>query len=131
MNRNAIRARGLVQIIESREFGNLVELIERLRLMPGLVAHDILDRADAMLDGPDRQFLETVLECITCKSQSKREAYCCSWRDRSINTPRTDGPHFAKHQTQKSRPLNGRSNSKSFVRSARCGLLPKIRTILN
>ena len=77
MSRNSIRARGLVQVIESRELGNLVELIESLRLMPGLVAHDILDRADAMLAASDRHFLETFLECFTCKSQCKREASCC------------------------------------------------------
>ena len=71
---NTIRIRGLVRAIESREVGNLAKLMESMRRMPGDKAHDILDRADAVLAVPDRHFLETFLECFAGTARATWQA---------------------------------------------------------
>ena len=71
---NAIRTRGFVRAIEAREIGDLANLIESLRRMPGDEAHDILDQADAILAAPDRHFFETFLEYFAGMARAPRQA---------------------------------------------------------
>ncbi|MEQ1717169.1 MAG: hypothetical protein ABL907_14490 [Hyphomicrobium sp.] len=60
--KNADRSEFLATVVRARDFILLAELIESLQLMPGLQAHDILDRADAALMPKDRLFLQTLLD---------------------------------------------------------------------
>ena len=60
--KNADRSEFLATAVMDRDFVLLAELIESLQLMPGLQAHDILDRADSALFPKDRLFLQTLLD---------------------------------------------------------------------
>lgn len=58
---NATRSEILANAVRDRDLILLADLIESLQLMPGLQAHDVLDRADAVLVPKDRRFLQTIL----------------------------------------------------------------------
>jgi hypothetical protein len=58
---NATRSEILANAVRDRDLILLADLIESLQLMPGLQAHDVLDRADAALVPKDRLFLQTIL----------------------------------------------------------------------
>jgi hypothetical protein len=60
--KNANRSEFLAAVVRDRDFILLAELFESLQLMPGLQAHDILDRTDAALTPKDRLFMQTLLD---------------------------------------------------------------------
>ena len=60
--KNANRSEFLAAIVRDRDFILLAELFDSLQLMPGLQAHDILERADAALMPKDRIFMQMLLD---------------------------------------------------------------------
>lgn len=59
---NGTRSIFLASAVKERDVLLLADLLARLQLMPGLQAHEILDRADAALVPKDRLFLQMILD---------------------------------------------------------------------
>lgn len=54
----------LAEIVRRRDDEAFIELIFKLRRMPGLQAHDVIEKADAILASKDRRFLDLFLEAL-------------------------------------------------------------------
>ena len=61
-SKNIDRAAFLVRVIAARDGALLDELIESLRCMPAIDAHQILDAADAVMPVRDHLYWEAFLE---------------------------------------------------------------------